>query len=257
MKPLNSPRAFTLVELLVVIAIIGILSALLLPALGRAKSHAQTVACKSNLKQWGVGLANYLTTTDFFPRENAFDGPNSWDQAADTANGDVWYNVIAQEMGKKPLADYASLAANQMGFYERGSLFHCPVARFSDGARTYPQFSIAMNSKLMVPGALVVTYTSIQKPSSTPLFIDTGVPDESTIEGQNPYNGQPHAFASRFSARHQGSGNLVMADGHAETLRAERVVDTDPNSSSYGRAIFPSTEVVWRPDPDSNPNKKF
>src|SRR5687767_3543386 len=101
MKIKNSD-AFTLVELLVVIAIISILSALLLPAVGRAKASARRIACTSNLRQWGQGMMNYLASTDFFPRENAVDGENSWDQAADTGSDDVWYNVIATHMGKKP-----------------------------------------------------------------------------------------------------------------------------------------------------------
>lgn len=54
------PGAFTLVELLVVIAIIGLLAALLLPALGRAKRSARSVACVSNLHQIGLAVELYI-----------------------------------------------------------------------------------------------------------------------------------------------------------------------------------------------------
>ena len=102
------PKAFTLIELLVVIAIIGILAAMLLPALAAAKQRAQTIRCMANQSQ--IGKAFHMYTDD---NREYYPEINDW---ASTGGKDGTYDVYTAATNR-PLNIYVGMA------YE---VFHCP-----------------------------------------------------------------------------------------------------------------------------------
>ncbi len=87
------PRAFTLVELLVVVAIIGILIALLLPAIQQARESARRIQCTSNLKQLALATQNYESTHKRLPPSAVVDSLTKTYSERD-------YGVFDQRLGK-------------------------------------------------------------------------------------------------------------------------------------------------------------
>jgi prepilin-type N-terminal cleavage/methylation domain-containing protein len=94
-------RGFTLVELLVVIAIIGVLVALLLPAVQTARESARRMSCSNNLKQFGIAIHNYHDTHQYFPISIAYNiaGPRPTPQP----NGKGWITSILPQLEQQTL----------------------------------------------------------------------------------------------------------------------------------------------------------
>jgi prepilin-type N-terminal cleavage/methylation domain-containing protein/prepilin-type processing-associated H-X9-DG protein len=97
----DSVAAFTLVELLVVIAIIGVLVALLLPAVQAAREAARRNQCLSNLKQLSLGLLNYESAKGSFPP--AFEFRKNEDPALLTNMGPNWAIRLLPYVEQAPL----------------------------------------------------------------------------------------------------------------------------------------------------------
>lgn len=96
----NQKLGFTLVELLVVIAIIGILVAMLLPAVQAAREAARRSACTSNLKQIGLALINYHDTFGEFPK-----GAYTAETGSYTEDGLGWASRILPHIEEQPIYD--------------------------------------------------------------------------------------------------------------------------------------------------------
>src|SRR6476660_1821671 len=96
-------RGFTLVELLVVIAIIGMLVALLLPAVQHAREAARRSSCQNNMKQIGLAIAQYELSKKIYPASNT-DEVFVWDDGKSALNHS-WASVIMPHIEESTLAD--------------------------------------------------------------------------------------------------------------------------------------------------------
>lgn len=194
------------------VAIIGILAALLLPALSKSRNKAREIQCVSNLRQLGLGLQNFVADNHAYP--SGFAGTKS-------DNPGTW--IIQLERGGFGIS---KLRTNLL----EAGVWHCPSAprsrpgqiRASYGYNAYGVLAIGNHtSALGLLGHLIskaelfapIGESEVVSPSEMMAIGDSFVGGVFFMRDQLDYLDQQ----GRAFSRHQGKANIVFCDGHVES----------------------------------------
>jgi prepilin-type N-terminal cleavage/methylation domain-containing protein/prepilin-type processing-associated H-X9-DG protein len=229
-------HAFTLIELLVVIAIIGILAAMLLPALARARAKGRSAYCVNNLKQWGIAFHLYADDWgERLPTEGTFGGGKDY-------SGN-WFNALPVLLGKKAYKDMPAPGVGTPNYPEL-NIWVCPEKRQVHPRRGTSASGdnscyYAMND--LLDGVLNNGSTSshtklslINRSSEMVLLFD--------VYAANPYGSPVTSFsATPYRDLHERKGaHFLFADGHVAWF---------PNEAYYsgGSGITNYAGLIWNP----------
>ena len=225
-------KAFTLVELLVVIAIIGILVALLLPAVQAAREAARRMSCNNNLKQIALALHNYHDTYNALPMgwigletpngRVLSEGQPGWGWAAHVLPFIEQNTVTDIVRDTLPITDPLNLPARQT---------HLPVFRCPSDAGSQEFFDLEDTNGAVLANVPVANYVGMF--GTTPLSNCLGLPAGVQCNSDGPFF---HNSSTRFRDFLDGTSNTLLIGeryskhGESTWLGAVPTADEPPNS---------------------------
>ncbi len=243
-------RAFTLVELLVVISVIGILAGLLLPALGRAKSKAESTSCLNNVRQLNLGWLLYADQSSDRLVYNL--GLDSRQPIANTNRSMNWVdNIMSWEVIDSDNTNLAFLKHSPLTplIGATAGIFVCPSDKLvSDAQRqigwTHRVRSYSMNAMVGDAGPNVQNGGNIVNPGYRQFLHLADIPNPSGIFvflDEHPDSIGDGYFYNKVSdlewahlpgSYHRGAASFSYADGHVG-LHRWKSTQTTPRSAPF------------------------